>query len=94
MNEFRISIDTLIKETFECMASVCAIFTGAAVSFQNVQLHTRRDKTELHLIAGSTILSLPLTSISTVERQTFPDLHTIEYEITTKNDDAITIDVF
>lgn len=94
MNDFRISIDTFIQETFECMASVCAVFTGAAVSFQNIQLHTRRDKSELHFMAGSTLLSLPLTSISTIERQTFPDIHTVEYEITTTSDDAITVDVF
>lgn len=94
MNDYRIPIDTFIQETFECMASICAVFTGAAVSFQNVQLHTRRDKAELHFMAGITLLSVPLTSISTIEKQTFPDIHTVEYEITTTNDDTITIDVF
>lgn len=94
MGDCRISIDAFIHETFECMASVCAVFAGAAFSFQNIQLHTRRDKTELYLMAGSTLLSLPLTSISIIEKQTFPDIHTVEYEITTTSDDAITIDVF
>lgn len=44
MDTYRIAIDTFIAETFECRASVCAIFTGADIAFQDVQLHTRRDK--------------------------------------------------
>ena len=77
MTDYKIPIDTFVRETFECKASVCAILTGAALSFQSVALQTRRDKTELHLIAGSTLLSVPLASILSIERQTFPDIHTI-----------------
>ena len=53
MDTYRIAIDTFIAEAFECRASVCAIFTGTDIAFQHVQPHTRRDKSELHLMAGS-----------------------------------------
>lgn len=94
MDTHRIAIDTFITETFECKASVCAILMGAALSFQDIKLQTRRDKGELHIIAGSTLLSLPLASILSVERQPFPDIHTIEYEIGIKDGGSITVDVF
>ena len=94
MDTYRIAIDTFIAETFECSASVCAIFTGADIAFQDVQLHIRRDKTELHLIAGSTTLSVPLSSILSIEKLVFPDIHTVEYEISTKEGGTITLDVF
>lgn len=94
MSDYKIPIDTFVQETFECKASVCAILTGAALSFQDIKLQTRRDKSDLHIIAGSTLLSIPLTSILSIERQTFPDIHTIEYEISTKDGRGITVDVF
>ena len=94
MQDYKIPIDTFVRETFKCKASVCAILTGAALSFQDVKLRTRRDKTELHLIAGGTLLSVPLASILGIERQTFPDIHTIEYEISTKEGNIITVDAF
>ena len=94
MADYKIPIDTFIRETFECMASVCAIFTGVDIAFQDVQLHTRRDKAELHLMAGSTVLSVPLASILSIEKLVFPDIHTIEYEISTKEGGTITLDVF
>lgn len=94
MTDYKIPIDTFVRETFECKASICAILTGAALSFQDVKLQIRRDKTELHLIAGSTLLSVPLASILSIERQTFPDIHTIEYEISTKEGNTITVDAF
>ena len=43
MDTYRIAIDSFVQETFECRASVCAIFTGTDIAFQHVQLHTRRD---------------------------------------------------
>lgn len=94
MTDYKIPIDTFVRETFECTASVCAIFTGADIAFQDVQLHTRRDKTELHLMAGSTTLSVPLSSILGIEKLVFPDIHTVEYEISTKEGGTITLDVF
>ena len=94
MDTYRIAIDTFVRETFECTASVCAIFTGADIAFQDVQLHTRRDKIELHLIAGSTMLSVPLASVLSIEKLVFPDIHTIEYEISTKEGGTITVDIF
>ena len=94
MDTCRVAIDTFIAETFECRTGVCAIFTGADIAFQNVQLHTRRDKSELHIMAGSTVLSVPLASILGIEKLRFPDIHTIEYEISTKEGGIITLDVF
>ena len=94
MDTSRIAIDTFVRETFECMASVCAIFTGADIAFQNVHLHTRRDKSELHIMAGSTVFSVPLASILGIEKLRFPDIHTIEYEISTKEGGIITLDIF
>lgn len=94
MEDYKISIDTFVQETFECKASVCAILTGAALSFQDIKLHTRRDKSDLHIIAGSTWLSVPLASVLSIERQTFPDIHTIEYEISAKDGSSITVDAF
>lgn len=94
MDTYRIAIDTFIAETFECRASVCAIFTEVDIAFQDVQLHTRRDKSELHLMAGSTVLSAPLASILSIEKLVFPDIQTVEYEIITKEGGTITLDVF
>ena len=94
MDTYRIAIDTFIAETFECRASVCAIFTEVDIAFQNVQLHTRRDKSELHLMAGSTVLSVPLASILSIEKLVFPEIQTVEYEIITKEGSTITLDVF
>lgn len=94
MDTNRIAIDTFIAETFECRASVCAIFTEVDIAFQDVQLHTRRDKSELHLMAGSTVLSVPLAIILSIEELVFPDIQTVEYEIITKEGSTITLDVF
>lgn len=94
MDTHRIAIDTFITETFECKASVCAILAGAALSFQSTNLQTRRDKSELHIIAGSTLFSVPLVSILSIECQPFPDIHTIEYEISMQDGGSITVDVF
>jgi hypothetical protein len=94
MDTHRIAIDTFITEVFECKASVCAILAGAALSFQDIKLQTRRDKSDLHIIAGSTWLSIPLASILSIERQTFPDIHTIEYEISARDGGSITVDAF
>ena len=41
MADYKIPIDTFVQETFECKASVCAILTGAALSFQDTNLRTR-----------------------------------------------------
>ena len=94
MADYKIPIDTFVQETFECKASVCAILTGAALSFQDTNLRTRRDKSDLHIITGSTWLSIPLASILSIERQTFPDIHTIEYEISARDGGSITVDAF
>ena len=83
MDTYRIAIDTFIAEAFECRASVCAIFTGTDI-----------DKSELHLMAGSTVLSVPLASILSIEKLVFPDIQTVEYEISTKEGGTITVDVF
>lgn len=94
MADYKIPIDTFVQETFECKASVCAILTGAALSFQDTNLRTRRDKSELHIIAGSTLFSVPLVSILSIECQPFPDIHTIEYEISMQDGGSITVDAF
>ena len=94
MADYKIPIDTFIRETFECMASVCAIFSGAALSFQNTRMHTQRNSTELQIMAGSTLLTIPLNSILAIEKLTFPDIKTVEYEITTTEGNTITIDTF
>ena len=94
MDTYRIAIDTFIAETFECKASICAILAGVALSFQSTNLQTRRDKSDLHIIAGSTLFSVSLAGILSIERQPFPDIHTIEYEISIKDGGSITVDVF
>ena len=73
MDTYRIAIDTFIAEAFECRASVCAIFTGTDIAFQHVQPHTRREKSELHLMAGSTVLSVPLATIRSRGKLVFQD---------------------
>ena len=72
MADYKIPIDTFIRETFECMTSVCAIFSGAALSFQNTRMHTRRNSTDLQIMAGSTLLTIPLNSIVISFGQHFP----------------------
>ena len=62
MDTYKIAIDTFLAETSECKASGCAVFTGADIAFQDIQLHTHRNKSELHFMAGHTMLSIPLAS--------------------------------
>ena len=49
---------------------------------------------ELQIMAGSTLLTIPLNSILAIEKLTFPDIKTVEYEITTTEGNTITIDTF
>ena len=43
---------------------------------------------------GSTVLSVPLASILSIEKLVFPDIQTVEYEISAKEGGTITVDVF
>ena len=52
MDTYKIAVDTFLAETSECKASGCAVFTGADIAFQDIQLHTHRNKSELHFMAG------------------------------------------
>ena len=71
-----------------------AVFTGADIAFQDIQLHTHRNKSELHFMAGHTMLSIPLASILSIEKLVLRDIQSIEYEIITKEGGTITLDVF
>ena len=42
MDTYKIAIDTFLAETSECKASGCAVFIGADIAFQDIQLHTPR----------------------------------------------------
>lgn len=68
MDTYKIAIDTFLAETSECKASGCAVFSGADIAFQDIQLHTHRNKSELHFMAGHTMLSIPLASILSIEK--------------------------
>ena len=59
MDTYKIAIDTFLAETSEGKASGCAVFSGADMAFQDIQLHTHRNKAELHFMAGHTMLSIP-----------------------------------
>ena len=48
MDTYKIAIDTFLAETSEGKASGCAVFSGADMAFQDIQLHTHRNKSELH----------------------------------------------
>ena len=50
MDTYKIAIDTFLAETSECKASGCAVFSGADIAFQDIQLHTHRNKSELHFM--------------------------------------------
>ncbi len=93
MDTYKIAIDTFLAETSECKASGCAVFTGADIAFQDIQLHTHRNKSELHFMAEHTMLSIPLASILSIEKLVLRDIQTIEYEIITKESGTITLDV-
>ena len=93
MDTYKIAIDTFLAETSECKASGCAVFTGVDIAFQDIQLHTHRNKLELHFIAGHTILSIPLASILSIEKLVLRDIQSTEYEIITKEGGTITLDV-
>ena len=73
MNTYKIAIDTFLAETSECKASGCAVFTGADIAFQDIQLHTHRNKSELHFMAGHTMLSILLASILRAGTAGHPD---------------------
>ena len=74
-------------------ASGCAVFFGADIAFQDIQLHTHRNKSELHFMAGHTMLSIPLASILIIEKLVLRDIQSTEYEIITKESGTITLDV-
>ena len=40
MDTYKIAIDTFLAETSECKASGCAVFIGADIAFQDIQLQT------------------------------------------------------
>ena len=63
MDTYKIAVDTFLAETSECKASGCAVFSGA-----DIALHTHRNKSELHFMAGHTMLSIPLASILSIEK--------------------------
>ena len=65
MDTYKIAVDTFLAETSECKASGCAVFSGADIAFQDIQLHTHR---KLHFMAGHTMLSIPLASILSIEK--------------------------
>lgn len=69
-------------------------FSGADIAFQDIQLHTHRNKSELHFMAGHTMLSVPLASILSIEKLVLRDIQSTEYEIITKEGGTITLDVF
>ena len=68
-------------------------FSGADIAFQDIQLHTHRNKSELHFMAGHTMLSIPLASILSIEKLVLRDIQSTEYEIITKESGTITLDV-
>ena len=74
MDTYKIAIDTFLAETSECKASGCAVFTGTDIAFQDIQLHTHRNKSELHFMAGHTMLSIPLASILSIEKLILRDI--------------------
>lgn len=90
MDTYKIAIDTFLAETSECKASGCTIFSGADIAFQDIQLHTHRNKSELHFMA---MLSIPLASILSIEKLVLRDIQSTEYEIITKESGTITLDV-
>ena len=93
MDTYKIAIDTFLAETSECKTSGCAVFIGADIAFQDNQLHTHRNKSELHFIAGHTMLSVPLSSILSIEKLILRDIQTTEYAVITKEGGTITLDV-
>ena len=94
MDTYKIAIDTFLAEISECKTSGCAVFSGGAdIAFQDIQLHTHRNKSELHFMAGHTMLSIPLASILSIEKLVLRDIQTTEYEIITKESGTITLDV-
>ena len=68
-------------------------FSEADIAFQDIQLHTHRNKSELHFMAGHTMLSIPLASILSIEKLILRDIQTTEYEIITKESGTITLDL-
>ena len=94
IDTYKIAIDTFLAETSECKASGCAVFSGADIAFQDIQLHTHRNKSELHFMAGHTMLSVPLASILSIEKLVLRDIQTTEYELITKEGGTVTLDVF
>ena len=94
MDTYKIAIDTFLAETSECKASGCAVFSGADIAFQDIQLHTHRNKSELHFMAGHTMLSIPLASILSIEKPVLRDIQTTEYEIITKESGTLPLTLF
>ena len=90
MDTYKIAIDTFLAETFECKTSGCAVFSGQT-SRSKASSCTHRNKSELHFMAGHTMLSIPLASILSIEKLVLRDIQSTEYEIITKEGSTITL---
>ena len=72
---------------------VRCLYRGRHHVSRDIQLHTHRNKSELHFMAGHTMLSIPLASILSIEKLVLRDIQSTEYEIITKESGTITLDV-
>lgn len=94
MDTYKIAIDTFFCRDIRVQSQWVRRFSGADIAFQDIQLHTHRNKSELHFMAGHTMLSIPLASILSIEKLVLRDIQSTEYEIITKEGGTITLDVF
>ena len=93
MDTYKIAIDTFLAEASECKASGCAVFSGQTSRSKTSSCTRHRNKSELHFMAGHTMLSIPLASILSIEKLVLRDIQSTEYEIITKEGGTITLDV-
>ena len=88
-----ISLHPFIRELNNKTASVVGVFYDYSVAFQDSPTHARFAESDLHITCGSSFLSLPVSTILSIDRTDCINGH-VEYELTTSTDDTVVVDVF
>lgn len=86
-----ISVQLFAAEVYNCFASVSAVFSDHSTEFQHLRTNATIKQDELQIIAGNTLLAVPINKVLCIDK-TECSGHYTEYEITTTEGSTITVD--
>ena len=86
-----ISIPMFTAELYNRFASVSAVFPDHSTEFQNLRTNAYIKQGDLQIIAGNTILAVPVSKVLCIDKTECNGNYT-EYEITTTEGNTITLD--